>query len=128
MVRTRRTARKSTGRQPTGQLALRDVPPHSRNHSLTHLRRRNHLRLWSQYQQGNTRKKLNRCRRTMTMTSKRKKTMRKKKKVATRLTMKKMKTTLLGATPRRMRHSTTPTRSKLLEMKPRSPLVDCGIC
>jgi hypothetical protein len=27
MVRTRRTARKSTGRQPTGQLALRDVPP-----------------------------------------------------------------------------------------------------
>jgi hypothetical protein len=27
MVRTRRTARKSTGRQPTGQLAPRDVPP-----------------------------------------------------------------------------------------------------
>jgi hypothetical protein len=64
----------------------------------------------------------------MTMTNKRKKTMRKKKKVATRLTTKKMKTTLLGATLRRMRHSTTPTRSKLLEMKPRSPLVDCGIC
>jgi hypothetical protein len=52
------------------------------------------------------------------MTSKRKKTMRKKKKVATRLKAKKMKTTLLGATPRRMRHSTTPMRSKLLEMKP----------
>jgi hypothetical protein len=51
------------------------------------------------------------------MTSKRKKTMRKKKKVATRLKAKKMKTTLLGATLRRMRHSTTPTRSKLLEMK-----------
>jgi hypothetical protein len=27
MVRTHRTARKSTGRQPTGQLTLRDVPP-----------------------------------------------------------------------------------------------------
>jgi hypothetical protein len=27
MVRTHHTARKSTGRQPTGQLALRDVPP-----------------------------------------------------------------------------------------------------
>jgi hypothetical protein len=52
------------------------------------------------------------------MTSKRKKTMRKKKKVATRLKAKKMKTTLLRATPRRMRHSTTPMRSKLLEMEP----------
>jgi hypothetical protein len=50
--------------------------------------------------------------------------MRKKKKRATRLKAKKMKTTLLGATPRRMRRSTTPTRSKLLEMKPRSPLAD----
>jgi hypothetical protein len=40
------------------------------------------------------------------MTSKRKKTMKKKKKMATRLEVKKMKTTLLGATPRRMRHST----------------------
>jgi hypothetical protein len=57
------------------------------------------------------------------MTNKRKKTMRKKKKVLIRLKAKKMKTTLLGATPRRTRHSTTPTRSKLLEMKPRSPLV-----
>jgi hypothetical protein len=27
MVRTRRTARKSTGHQPTGQLAPTDVPP-----------------------------------------------------------------------------------------------------
>jgi hypothetical protein len=54
------------------------------------------------------------------MTSKRKKTMRKKKKVATRLKAKKMKTTLLGATPRRTRHSMTLMRSKLLEMKPRS--------
>jgi hypothetical protein len=52
------------------------------------------------------------------MTNKRKKTMRKKKKVLIRLKAKKMKTTLLGATPRRTRHSTTPTRSKLLEMKP----------
>jgi hypothetical protein len=51
------------------------------------------------------------------MTSKRKKTIRKKK-VVTRLKAKKMKTTLLGATPRRMRHSMMPTRSKLLEMKP----------
>jgi hypothetical protein len=58
------------------------------------------------------------------MTSKRKKTMRKKKKVATRLKAKKMKTTLLGATPRRMRRSTRPMRSKLLKMKPRSPLAD----
>jgi hypothetical protein len=58
------------------------------------------------------------------MTSKRKKTMRKKKKVATRLKVKKIKTTLLGATLRKMRHSTTPTRSKLLEMKPRFPLAD----
>jgi hypothetical protein len=43
--------------------------------------------------------------------------MRKKKKVATRLKVKKMKTTLLGATPRRTRYSTTPMRLKLLEMK-----------
>jgi hypothetical protein len=57
------------------------------------------------------------------MTSKRKKTMRKKK-VATRLKTKKIKTTLLGATSRRSRHSMTPTRLKLLEMKPRSPLAD----
>jgi hypothetical protein len=64
----------------------------SRNRSTTLLRRMNLLRLWSQYQQGKTRKKLNRCRRTTTMISKRKKTMRKKK-VATRLKVKKMKTT-----------------------------------
>jgi hypothetical protein len=43
------------------------------------------------------------------MTSERKKTMRRKKKRATRLKVKMMKTTLLGATPRRMRHSTMPT-------------------
>jgi hypothetical protein len=60
----------------------------------------------------------------MAMTSRGKKTMRKKKKRATRLEAKKMKTTLLGAMPRRTRHSTTPMRSKLLEMKPQSPLVD----
>jgi hypothetical protein len=60
----------------------------------------------------------------MTMTSKRKKIMIRKKKRATRLKVKMMKTTLLGATPKRMRRSTTPTRSKLLEMKPRSPLAD----
>jgi hypothetical protein len=47
-----------------------------------------------------------------------------RKKRATRLKANKMKTTLLGVTPRRMRRSTTPTRSKLLEMKPRSPLAD----
>jgi hypothetical protein len=47
------------------------------------------------------------------MTSKRKKTMRKKKKVATMLKVKKMKTTLLGATSRRTRYSMTPTKSKL---------------
>jgi hypothetical protein len=58
------------------------------------------------------------------MTSKRKKIMIRKKKRATRLKVKMMKTTLLGATPKRMRHSTMPTRSKLLEMKPRSPLAD----
>jgi hypothetical protein len=50
--------------------------------------------------------------------------MRNKKKRATRLKVKKMKTTLLGATPRRMRRSTTLMRSKLLEMKPRSPSTD----
>jgi hypothetical protein len=55
----------------------------------------------------------------MTMTSRGEKTMRKKKKKrATRLNVKKVKTTLLGATPKRARRSTTPTRSKLLEMKP----------
>jgi hypothetical protein len=75
----------------------------SRNHSLTH-------------------KRLNRCRRTTT--SKRKKIMKEKKKMAIRLKEKKMKTTLLGATPRRMRYSMTPMKSKLLEMKPRSPLAD----
>jgi hypothetical protein len=54
----------------------------------------------------------------------RKKTTRRKKKRATRLKAEKMKTTLLGATPRRMRRSTTPMRSKLFEMKPRSPPAD----
>jgi hypothetical protein len=58
------------------------------------------------------------------MTSERKKTMRRKKKRATRLKAKMIKTTLLGATPRRTRRSTMLTRSKLLEMKPRSPLTD----
>jgi hypothetical protein len=53
-----------------------------------------------------------------------KKTMRRKKKRATRLKVKMMKNILLGATLRRTRRSTTPTRSKLLEMKPRSPLTD----
>jgi hypothetical protein len=38
--------------------------------------------------------------------------------LATRLKAKKMKTTLLGATPRRTRYSTMPMKSKLLEMKP----------
>jgi hypothetical protein len=52
------------------------------------------------------------------------KTMRKKKKRETRLKAKNMKTTLLGAMPRRMRHSTMPMRSKLLEMKPGSPPAD----
>jgi hypothetical protein len=89
---------------------------------MTLLRRMNHLRLWSQYQQGKTRKKLNICRKTTTMAIRKKKTMRKKR--ATRLKVKKMKTTLIGATPRRMRRSTTPTRSKLLEMQPQSPLAD----
>jgi hypothetical protein len=51
------------------------------------------------------------------MTSKRKKAM-KKKRMATRLKAKKMKTTLLGATPRRTRYSTMPTKSKLLEINP----------
>jgi hypothetical protein len=60
----------------------------------------------------------------MTMTSKRKKTMRRKKKRATRLKLKMIQNILLGATMRRTRRSTTPMRSKLLEMKPRSPLVD----
>jgi hypothetical protein len=96
----------------------------SRNRSTTLLRRMNLLRLWSQYRQGKTRKKLHRCRRTTTMTSRRKKTIKKKKNVAIRLKAKKMMTTLLGATPRRTRHSTMLTRSKLFEMKPRSPLVD----
>jgi hypothetical protein len=53
----------------------------------------------------------------MTITSERKKTIRMKKKRATRLKVKMMNTTLLGATSRRMRRSTTPMRSKLLEMK-----------
>jgi hypothetical protein len=48
----------------------------------------------------------------------------KKKKVATRLKAEKMKTTLLEATPRRTRYSMTPMKSKLLEMKPRSPLAN----
>jgi hypothetical protein len=60
----------------------------------------------------------------MTMTSRGKKTTRNKKKRATRLKAKKMKTTLHGATTRRTRRSTMPMRSNLLEMKPRSPLAD----
>jgi hypothetical protein len=83
--------------------------------------------MWSWYRQQNTRKKLNSCRRTTTTTMiMRKKTMRKKKKKkkkrATRLKVKMMKTTLFGATPRRTRCSMTPTTSRRLEMKPRSPL------
>jgi hypothetical protein len=42
----------------------------------------------------------------------------------TRLKAKMMKTTLLGATPRKTRCSMPLTRSKLLEMKPQSPLAD----
>jgi hypothetical protein len=91
---------------------------------MTLLRRMNLSRLWSQWRQGKTLKKLNRCRRTTTITSERKKTMRRKKKRATRLKVQMMKTTLLVATLKRTRHSTMPTRSKLLEMKPRSPLAD----
>jgi hypothetical protein len=87
------------------------------------LRGRTPLRLWSQYCQGKTRKKLNRSYRTMTMTCRRKKTTRKKKR-ATRLNTKKMNSTLLGATLRRMRRSAMPMTSKLLEMKPQSPPVD----
>jgi hypothetical protein len=49
---------------------------------------------------------------------------RKKKKRATRLKVKKMKTTLLGATLRRTRRFMTLTRSKLLEMKHRFPPAD----
>jgi hypothetical protein len=60
----------------------------------------------------------------MTMIIKRKKTMRKKKKRAARLKAKKMKTTLLGAMPRRTRRSPTSMRIRLSQMKPRSPLVD----
>jgi hypothetical protein len=80
--------------------------------------------LWSWYRQEKTRKKLNSYRRTMTMTIRSKKTTRRKKKRATRVKVRKMKTTLFGVTPRRMRHSTMTMRSRLLEMKPRSPLVD----
>jgi hypothetical protein len=58
-----------------------------------------------------------------TMTSRRKKTMKKKKR-ATRMKAKKMKTTLLGATPRRTRCSTTQMISKLLEIKPLFPPAD----
>jgi hypothetical protein len=58
---------------------------------------------------------LHQCRRTTTS---------KKKKVATRLKAEKMQTTLLGAMLRRMRYSMTSMKSKLLEMKPRSPLAD----
>jgi hypothetical protein len=50
------------------------------------------------------------------MTSKGKKTMRRKKKRATMLKVKMMKNILLGATLRRTRRSTMPMRSKLLEM------------
>jgi hypothetical protein len=62
----------------------------------TFLRGRTPLTLWSQYQQEKTHKKLNSCHRmmTMTMTTRRKKTMRKKKKGATRLKANMMKTTL----------------------------------
>jgi hypothetical protein len=51
----------------------------------------------------------------MTMTSKRKRTMRRKKKRTTRLKARMMKTTLLGATSRSTRRSTTPMRSELLK-------------
>jgi hypothetical protein len=101
----------------------------SRSYSLTLLRRMNHSRLWSWHLRDKNlmehRHKSNSCRRTTTTTTiiGRKKTMRKKKR-ATRLKAKMMETILLGATPRRTRHSTTPTRSKLLEMNPRSPLAD----
>jgi hypothetical protein len=91
---------------------------------MTLLRRRNHSRLLSWHLRDKNlrehRQKSHICRRTITTTMiiGRKKTMRRKKKRATRMKAKKMKTTLLGATSRRTRHSTMPTRSKLLEMKP----------
>jgi hypothetical protein len=88
------------------------------------LRGRTPSRLWSQYRQGKIHMKLNIYHRTTTMTSRGKKTMRKKKKRATRLKAKNMKTTLLGATSRRIKRSTTLMKSKFLEMKSRSPLED----
>jgi hypothetical protein len=94
----------------------------SRSRSTTLLKRMSLSRLWSQCRQGKTHKKLNQCRRTTTTTSESKKTMRRKKKRATRLKVNMMKTTFLGAMPRRMRCSMMPMRSKLLKMKPQSPL------
>jgi ABC-type Zn2+ transport system substrate-binding protein/surface adhesin len=46
------------------------------------------------------------------------------KKKATRLKVKMMKTTLLWMTPKRKKRIAMPMRSRPLEMKPRSPLVD----
>jgi hypothetical protein len=97
---------------------------------MTLLGRRNHSRLWSWHPRDKNlrehRYKSHSCRRTTTTITiiGRKKTTRRKKKRATMLKVKMMKTTLLGATSRRMRRSMTPTRSKLLEMKPRSPMAD----
>jgi hypothetical protein len=100
----------------------------SKSYSATLLKMMNHSRLWSWHLRDRNlrehRQKSNSCHRTTTTTTiigRKKTTRRKKKKRATTLKAKKMKTTLLGATPRRTRCSTMLTRSKLLEMKPRFP-------
>jgi hypothetical protein len=123
MVRTRRTARKSTGRQPIGQLVPKDVPPQQELQPNSP-QEEEPFEIVVTVPTGEDSQEAQPMPQNHDHDSKRKKTMRKKNKVATRLKVKKMKIALHGAMPRRMRHSTTPTRSKLLEMKPRSPLVD----
>jgi hypothetical protein len=121
MVHTHRTARKSTGRHPTGQLAPRDVPPQQEPQPDSP-QEEEPFEIVVTVPTGEDSQEAQPM--PQNPTSKRKKTMKETKKMATRLKAKKMKTTLLGAILRRTRYSTTPMKSKLFEMKLRSPLVD----
>jgi hypothetical protein len=120
MVRTCHTARKSTRRQPTGQLAPRDVPP-------------------QQEPQPNSPQEEEPFEIVVTVPAgedsqeaqpmpqnhdQQEEEDNEKEEDGNKLKAKKMMTTLLGATPRRTRYSTMLTKSKLLEMKPRSALAD----
>jgi hypothetical protein len=115
MVRTRRTARKGTG-----QLAPRNVPPQQEpQHDSP--QEDEPFEIMVIVPVGEDSQEAQPMLQNHDHDQQEERTMRRKKKRATRLKAKMMKITLLEETPRKMRRFTTPMRSKLLEMKPRSP-------